>query len=84
MRKCLFCWLETVFNESSHVKQPSITTVFNSSGLHREFVYNNAPYGIVQLGLSHSGGRRNKIRRERRVEFHEPVNTLNLLNKERA
>lgn len=37
MRKCLFCWLETLFNESS---QASITTDFKSSC---EFIYNYPP-----------------------------------------
>lgn len=75
MRKCLFCWLETGFNENSRVKQPSKITDFNSSSLHREFIYNNAPYGVVQLGLTRIDGIKNekKMRRDRRVAFHEPL-----------
>jgi len=56
MRKSLFCWLETGFNENTQVKQLSATTDFNRPRLHCEFIYNNAPDGTELLALIYIDG----------------------------
>ena len=38
------------------LNNPAVTTDLNSSPLHCEFIYNNAPYGVVQLACIHING----------------------------
>lgn len=44
------------FNDNTQMKQPSVTTAFNGSRLHRRFIYNNSPRGAVPLGPLHIYG----------------------------
>lgn len=38
------------------LNNPAVTTDLNSSPLHCEFIYNNTPYGVVQLACIHING----------------------------
>lgn len=75
--------LQTGFNKNSQAKQPSITTDFNSSCLCCEFIYNNTPYGVVQLRPT-GGNLQNREQREERWEdsISRTSNFSNILNTE--